>query len=144
MIMFLASFEALVHWSDEMLIFLLFLCSVSLAGLLSGRTVAGGLFSGHPGTDSGQSCQGSCTWIRYWSCMCALNQQLFTMFLPLLSPAIIPVVTKIDLPNAQPVETALSMGTTFNLDPDDVIMTSAKAKIGEWTDRNVLVVMRDG
>lgn len=43
---------------------------------------------------------------------------------------IIPVVTKIDLPNAQPVEAALSMGTTFGLDPDDVIMTSAKAKIG--------------
>jgi elongation factor 4 len=47
-----------------------------------------------------------------------------------LGLTIIPVVTKIDLPNAQPEETALSMGTTFALDPDTVIMTSAKAKIG--------------
>ena len=43
---------------------------------------------------------------------------------------IIPVVTKIDLPNAQPEDTAVSMGTTFDLDPDSVIMTSAKQNIG--------------
>lgn len=43
---------------------------------------------------------------------------------------IIPVVTKIDLPNAQPEETALAMGTTFGVDPEGVIMTSAKAGIG--------------
>lgn len=43
---------------------------------------------------------------------------------------IIPVVTKIDLPSAQPQDAALAMGTTFNLDPMDVIMTSAKAGIG--------------
>lgn len=43
---------------------------------------------------------------------------------------IIPVVTKIDLPTAQPIETALVMGTTFGFDPEDAIMTSAKQKIG--------------
>eukprot|EP01041_Mallomonas_annulata_P011891 gene11891-24915_t len=43
---------------------------------------------------------------------------------------IIPIVTKIDLPNAQPEETAICMGTTFGLDPDSVIMTSAKKMIG--------------
>ncbi len=47
-----------------------------------------------------------------------------------LGLSIIPVATKIDLPNAQPEETALLMGTTFNLDPDTVIMTSAKQNIG--------------
>lgn len=43
---------------------------------------------------------------------------------------IIPVVTKIDLPNAQPEECALNMATTFSLDPEDCIMTSAKQAIG--------------
>jgi elongation factor 4 len=47
-----------------------------------------------------------------------------------LGLGIIPVVTKIDLPNAQPEDTALAMGTTFSLDPEDVVMTSAKARIG--------------
>lgn len=42
----------------------------------------------------------------------------------------IPVVTKIDLPNSQPEDSALAMATTFNLDPEDVIMTSAKQAIG--------------
>jgi translation factor GUF1, mitochondrial len=40
------------------------------------------------------------------------------------------VVTKIDLPTAQPIETALVMGTTFGFEPEDAIMTSAKQKIG--------------
>jgi GTP-binding protein LepA len=44
--------------------------------------------------------------------------------------SIIPVVTKIDLPSSQPEETALAMGTTFNVDPSDVIFTSAKKNIG--------------
>jgi len=47
-----------------------------------------------------------------------------------LGLAIIPVVTKIDLPSAQPEDTALAMGTTFGVDPSDAIMTSAKANIG--------------
>lgn len=47
-----------------------------------------------------------------------------------LGLGIIPVVTKIDLPNSQPEDTALAMGTTFGLDPEGVIMTSAKAGIG--------------
>lgn len=47
-----------------------------------------------------------------------------------LGLSIIPVVTKIDLPSAQPEESALAMGTTFGVDPDHVIMTSAKANIG--------------
>lgn len=47
-----------------------------------------------------------------------------------LGLSIIPVVTKIDLPNAQPEDTALSMGTTFGIEPEAAIMTSAKAGIG--------------
>lgn len=43
---------------------------------------------------------------------------------------IIPVVTKIDLPNAQPEETALNMATTFDVEPEDCILTSAKQNIG--------------
>jgi small GTP-binding protein len=42
----------------------------------------------------------------------------------------IPIVTKIDLPNAQPEEAALNMGTTFGIEPDKVLMTSAKKGIG--------------
>lgn len=42
----------------------------------------------------------------------------------------IPVITKIDLPNSLPEEAALAMESTFNIDPDTVIMTSAKANIG--------------
>lgn len=47
-----------------------------------------------------------------------------------LGLTIIPVVTKIDLPTSQPEETALLMGTTFGIDPDRVVMTSAKKMIG--------------
>ena len=43
---------------------------------------------------------------------------------------IIPVVTKIDLPNSQPEETALLMATSFGIDPDLAIMTSAKKMVG--------------
>ncbi len=43
---------------------------------------------------------------------------------------IVPIVTKADLPHAQPDETILAMATTFDLDPDDVIVTSAKSGIG--------------
>jgi GTP-binding protein LepA len=43
---------------------------------------------------------------------------------------IVPVATKIDLPSAQPEETALIMATSFDLNPDDVIMTSAKTNTG--------------
>lgn len=46
-----------------------------------------------------------------------------TLWLPI-------IVTKIDLPNAQPEETALAMANAFQLDPDSVIMTSAKQRIG--------------
>jgi small GTP-binding protein len=47
-----------------------------------------------------------------------------------LGLSLIPVVTKIDLPSAQPEETALNMATTFGFDPEDCLMTSAKKKIG--------------
>lgn len=47
-----------------------------------------------------------------------------------LGLSIIPVVTKIDLPNAQPEDAALNVASTFGLDPEDVIMTSAKQQIG--------------
>lgn len=43
---------------------------------------------------------------------------------------LIPVVTKIDLPAAQPEDCALNMATTFDVDPEDCIMTSAKKNIG--------------
>ena len=43
---------------------------------------------------------------------------------------IIPVVTKIDLPHAMPIEAALAMEIAFKVDPDDVIQTSAKKNIG--------------
>ena len=47
-----------------------------------------------------------------------------------LGLVIIPAVTKIDLPGAMPEDVALAMGTTFNVDPSDVIPTSAKAGVG--------------
>ena len=47
-----------------------------------------------------------------------------------LGLSLIPVVTKIDLPNAQPEETAKAMSTTFSLPLTDVIHTSAKQNIG--------------
>ena len=50
-----------------------------------------------------------------------------------LGLSLIPVVTKIDLPAAQPEETALNMSTTFDMDPDDCLMTSAREKIGIGT-----------
>lgn len=43
---------------------------------------------------------------------------------------LVPVVTKIDLPHANVDEAILSVATTFDLDPDDVIPTSAKTKLG--------------
>ncbi len=43
---------------------------------------------------------------------------------------IIPAVTKIDLPYAQPEECALNMAIAFNIDPESVLMTSAKAGTG--------------
>jgi translation elongation factor EF-4 len=42
---------------------------------------------------------------------------------------IVPVVTKIDLPNAAPDDAALTMASTFKLDVGEVIMTSAKRNI---------------
>jgi small GTP-binding protein len=47
-----------------------------------------------------------------------------------LGLSLVPVVTKIDLPSAQPEETALNMATTFEFDPEGCIMTSAKKNIG--------------
>lgn len=43
-----------------------------------------------------------------------------------LDVSVIPVITKIDLPFAQPEEAALSMHAVFGFDPDTCIMTSAK------------------
>ena len=43
---------------------------------------------------------------------------------------IIPVVTKTDLPNADPVRVAIAMSSAFGVDPDSVIMTSAKRSEG--------------
>ena len=43
---------------------------------------------------------------------------------------IVPVVTKIDMENAQAEDTILAVATTFNLDPEHVIATSAKTGEG--------------
>jgi GTP-binding protein LepA len=43
---------------------------------------------------------------------------------------IIPVITKVDLPHADPDHVALSIADTFGLDVEDVLLTSAKAGIG--------------
>ena len=43
---------------------------------------------------------------------------------------IIPVLTKIDLPNSNPEDVMLSMAETFNLDPDGIVLTSAKSGDG--------------
>lgn len=47
-----------------------------------------------------------------------------------LGLSIIPIITKIDLPSAQPEEAALTMAATFSVDPEDVVMTSAKQGVG--------------
>lgn len=47
-----------------------------------------------------------------------------------LDLTMIPIVTKIDLPNAMPEETAKSMCSTFGLEVSSVIRTSAKQRIG--------------
>lgn len=43
---------------------------------------------------------------------------------------VVPVVTKVDLPHANAEDAALGVATTFDLDPEDVIATSAKAGLG--------------
>ena len=44
--------------------------------------------------------------------------------------AIIPVVTKIDLPDSQPIETMIEMEHTFGIDPDDILAVSGKSGEG--------------
>jgi GTP-binding protein LepA len=44
--------------------------------------------------------------------------------------AIIPVVTKIDLPDSRPVETMLEMERTFGIDPDQILAVSGKTGEG--------------
>jgi len=53
---------------------------------------------------------------------------------------IIPVVTKIDLQNAMVEDTILSMSSTFDLDPDEVIPVSAKS--GEGIDEIIDSIIR--
>lgn len=47
-----------------------------------------------------------------------------------LGLAMIPIVTKIDLPNSQPEDAAFAMEAAFQIDPSTVLMTSAKKNIG--------------
>jgi len=54
---------------------------------------------------------------------------------------IIPVVTKTDLPNADPVGTAIQMSATFGVDPDRVIATSAK--LGEGIEEVLQAIIDD-
>lgn len=44
--------------------------------------------------------------------------------------AIIPVLTKVDLPNARVLDVTLSVSELFGFDPDDVLLTSARSRIG--------------
>ncbi len=44
--------------------------------------------------------------------------------------AVIPVLTKVDLPTARPIDVALSVSDLFHFDPDKVIETSARSRKG--------------
>ncbi|KAJ0393574.1 hypothetical protein P43SY_005143 [Pythium insidiosum] len=43
---------------------------------------------------------------------------------------VVPVLTKIDMPHAQPDECILSLSSLLDIDPDDVLLTSAKSGLG--------------
>ena len=43
---------------------------------------------------------------------------------------LMPVLTKIDLPHARPLEVTLAISDVFGFDPDAVIHTSARSRIG--------------
>jgi len=53
---------------------------------------------------------------------------------------IIPVVTKIDLPDAQPIEVMVEMEQTFGFDPDDILAVSGKT--GEGVEELLEAVVR--
>ena len=44
--------------------------------------------------------------------------------------ALVPVVTKIDLPDARPIDTMVEMEQTFGIDPDDILVVSGKTGEG--------------
>lgn len=44
--------------------------------------------------------------------------------------AIIPVLTKVDLPNSRTLDVTLSVSELFGFDPDHVLLTSARSRIG--------------
>lgn len=43
---------------------------------------------------------------------------------------VLPVLTKIDIPSARPLEVALAVSDLFGFDPDSILKTSARARIG--------------
>jgi elongation factor 4 len=43
---------------------------------------------------------------------------------------VVPVLTKIDMPHAQPEDSILSLSSLLDVDPDDVLLTSAKSGVG--------------
>ena len=43
---------------------------------------------------------------------------------------VLPVLTKIDIPSARPLEVALAVSDLFGFDPDTILKTSARARIG--------------
>ena len=43
---------------------------------------------------------------------------------------LIPVLTKIDLPASKPMEVAISVSDLFDFDPDRVMYTSARSRLG--------------
>ena len=54
---------------------------------------------------------------------------------------VIPVVTKIDLPDAQPIEVMVQMEQTFGFDPDDILAVSGKT--GEGVEELLTAVVRN-
>ena len=43
---------------------------------------------------------------------------------------ILPALTKVDMPSARPLEVALAVADLMGFDPDDVLKTSARSRIG--------------
>lgn len=75
------------------------------------------------------SCQGALLLV---DCTQSVQAQTLSTFYKAqnLGLNIVPIVTKIDLPNAEPEDAALTMEATFGIDATEVIMTSAKQNIG--------------
>lgn len=47
-----------------------------------------------------------------------------------LNVKLIPSLTKVDLPSAKPIDVALSVSDLFDFDPDRILHTSARSRLG--------------